>query len=134
MFSTTDTSNADRIISVTVNDGANTSNTAQTFMHVVSVAEFTATDVIDHSQPLDVNFDTQNIDGTATDVTVTATNDVIRTAVSGPGSTTVVPEWALLHDDASSERISEPGENCTALIVVVRAPDLRDERCGNLEH
>ena len=34
VFSTTDTSNADRIISVTVNDGANTSNTAQTFMHV----------------------------------------------------------------------------------------------------
>ena len=28
--------NADRIISVTVNDGANTSNTAQTFMHVSS--------------------------------------------------------------------------------------------------
>ena len=36
VFSTTDTSNADRIISVTVNDGANTSNTAQTFMHVSS--------------------------------------------------------------------------------------------------
>ena len=35
-FSTTDTSTADRIISVTVNDGANTSNTAQTFMHVSS--------------------------------------------------------------------------------------------------
>ena len=34
VFSTTDTFNADRIISVTVNDGANTSNTAQTFMHV----------------------------------------------------------------------------------------------------
>ena len=33
-FSTTDPSTADRIISVTVNDGANTSNTAQTFMHV----------------------------------------------------------------------------------------------------
>ena len=36
VFSTTDPSNADRIISVTVNDGANTSNTAQTFMHVSS--------------------------------------------------------------------------------------------------
>ena len=36
VFSTTDTSGADRIISVTVNDGANTSNTAQTFMHVSS--------------------------------------------------------------------------------------------------
>ena len=36
VFSTTDTSNADRIISVTVNDGAHTSNTAQTFMHVSS--------------------------------------------------------------------------------------------------
>ena len=36
VFSTADTSSADRIISVTVNDGANTSNTAQTFMHVRS--------------------------------------------------------------------------------------------------
>ena len=36
VFSTADTPNADRIISVTVNDGANTSNTAQTFMHVSS--------------------------------------------------------------------------------------------------
>ena len=36
VFSTTDTSTADRIISVTVNDGANTSNMAQTFMHVSS--------------------------------------------------------------------------------------------------
>ena len=102
VFSTTDTtSTADRIISVTVNDGANTSNLAQTFMHVVSINQ-TATDVIDGSQLPAANFDTQNIDGTATDVTVTATNDVVRTAVSGPGSTTVVPEWALLHDDASS--------------------------------
>ena len=101
VFSTTDTSTADRIISVTVNDGANTSNVAQNFMHVVSITQ-TATDVIDGSQLPAANFDTQNIDGTATDVTVTATNDVVRTAVSGPGSTTVVPEWALLHDDTSS--------------------------------
>ena len=36
VFSTTDPSTADRIISVTVNDGAQTSNTAQTFMHVSS--------------------------------------------------------------------------------------------------
>ena len=36
VFSTTNTSTADRIISVTVNDGAHTSNTAQTFMHVSS--------------------------------------------------------------------------------------------------
>ena len=36
VFSTADpSSTADRIISVTVNDGAHTSNTAQTFMHVV---------------------------------------------------------------------------------------------------
>ena len=36
VFSTADTSsNADRIISVTVSDGAHTSNTAETFMHVV---------------------------------------------------------------------------------------------------
>ena len=36
VFSTADTSsNADRIISATVSDGAHTSNTAQTFMHVV---------------------------------------------------------------------------------------------------
>ena len=34
VFSTADASNADRIISVTVSDGARTSNTAQTFMHV----------------------------------------------------------------------------------------------------
>ena len=34
VFSTTDTSTADRIISVTVNNGANTSNVAQDFMHV----------------------------------------------------------------------------------------------------
>ena len=50
--------NADRIISVTVNDGANTSNTAQTFMHVVGApAGFTATDVNDLSQLLDANFE-----------------------------------------------------------------------------
>ena len=99
VFSTTDTSTADRIISVTVNDGANTSNVAQDFMHVVRVNQ-TATDVIDHSQPLDANFDTQNAAGTVTDVTMTATNDVVRAAVSGPGSATVVPD--PLHDDTSS--------------------------------
>ena len=39
MFSTADpSSTADRIISATVSDGANTSNTAQTFMHVVTAA------------------------------------------------------------------------------------------------
>ena len=43
VFSTADTSNADRIISVTVNDGANTSNLAQTFMHVVDVNTPTST-------------------------------------------------------------------------------------------
>ena len=103
VFSTADSFfNADRIISVTVNDGANTSNTAQDFMHVVGVAQFTATDVNDPSQLLDANFGTQSIDGTVTDVTVMATNDLVRTAVNGPGSTTVVPEWALLHDDTSS--------------------------------
>ena len=49
-----------------------------------------------------VHTDTQNIGVTVTNVTVEANNDVVRTAVSGPGSTTVVPEWALLHDDTSS--------------------------------
>ena len=44
----------------------------------------------------------QTIDVTVTNVTVDANNDVVRTAVSGLGSTTVVPEWALLHDDTSS--------------------------------
>ena len=78
VFSTADTSNADRIISVTVNDGANTSNLAQTFMHVGSITQI-ATDVIDGSQLPAANFDTQNIDGTATDVTVTVNHDVIRT-------------------------------------------------------
>ena len=103
VFSTADSFfNADRIISVTVNDGANTSNTAQDFMHVVGVAQFTATDGNDLSQLLDANFGTQSIDGTVTDVTVTATNDLVRTAVNGPGSTTVVPEWAFLHDDTSA--------------------------------
>ena len=39
VFSTADpSSTADRIISATVSDGANTSNTAQTFMHVVTAA------------------------------------------------------------------------------------------------
>ena len=100
VFSTADPLfNADRIISVTVNDGANTSNVAQDFMHVVRITQ-TAADVIDHPQPLDANFDTQNVAGAVTDVTVTATNDVVRAAVSGPGSPTVVPD--LLHDDTSS--------------------------------
>ena len=45
---------------------------------------------------------TQTIDVTVTNVTVEANNDIVRTAVSGLGSTTVVPEWALLHDDTSS--------------------------------
>ena len=46
VFSTADTSNADRIISVTVNDGAHTSNTAQTFMHV-SGADLTNAATVD---------------------------------------------------------------------------------------
>ena len=42
------------------------------------------------------------IDVTVTNVTVEANNNIVRTAVSGSGSTTVVPEWAFLHDDTSS--------------------------------
>ena len=58
VFSTADPFfNADRIISVTVNDGANTSNTAQDFMHVVGApAGFSTTDAIDLSPLLDANF------------------------------------------------------------------------------
>ena len=46
--------------------------------------------------------DTQTIDVTVTDVGVAnsdASNDIVRTAASGAGSITVVPEWALLYDD-----------------------------------
>ena len=33
---------------------------------------------------------------------VVANDDIVRTAASGDGSTTVVPEWALLHNDVST--------------------------------
>ncbi|MEX2129091.1 MAG: VWA domain-containing protein [Xanthobacteraceae bacterium] len=42
--------------------------------------------------------DAQEILVTVTDVGV-ANSDIVRTAVSGSGTTTVVPEWALLHND-----------------------------------
>ena len=62
MFSTADTLfNADRIISVTVNDGANASNTAHTFMHVASITQ----------TPADVT--TQDFSSSAIGVTATAT-------------------------------------------------------------
>ena len=46
--------------------------------------------------------DTQTINVSVTNVTTTANDDIVRTAVSGSGSTTVVPEWAFLHDDTNS--------------------------------
>jgi hypothetical protein len=62
-FTTTDPFyNADRIISVTLNDGADISNTAQTFMHVVSVfAAFRSSDVIDLSVLLDARFEAPDL-------------------------------------------------------------------------
>ncbi|MEX0589701.1 MAG: FecR domain-containing protein [Xanthobacteraceae bacterium] len=52
--------------------------------------------------------DTQEIQVTVTDVGV-ANNDIVRTAVSGGGSTTVVPEWAFLHNDVGSSDITATG-------------------------
>ena len=49
--------------------------------------------------------DTQTIEVEVTNVTVNATDDIVRTAASGSGSITVVPEWAFLHDDISSGNI-----------------------------
>ena len=43
--------------------------------------------------------DTQEIEVTVADTPV-VNNDIVRTAVSGNGSITVVPEWAFLHDDS----------------------------------
>jgi VCBS repeat-containing protein len=51
VFSTTDAFyNADRIVSVTVNDGAHTSNTAQAFLHISSFAA-TGTALVDDPTP-----------------------------------------------------------------------------------
>ena len=52
-----------------------------------------------------VLMDTQTIEVEVTNVTVNATDDIVRTAASGSGSITVVPEWAFLHDDISSGNI-----------------------------
>ena len=49
--------------------------------------------------------DTQTIEVEVTNVTVNATDDIVRTAASGSGSITVVPEWAFLHNDISSGNI-----------------------------
>ena len=56
--------------------------------------------------------DTQTIDVTVTDVGVAnsdASNDIVRTAASGAGSTTVVPEWAFLYDDLGLFDITATG-------------------------
>jgi hypothetical protein len=56
--------------------------------------------------------DTQTIDVTVTDVGIAnadATNDIVRTAASGAGSITVVPEWAFLYDDLGLFDITTTG-------------------------
>ena len=84
VFSATDPLfNADRIISVTVNDGAHTSNTAQTFMHVASVGQ-AATDVIDHSGSL-VSLGTLNFgaDGPAGGTVASGTSYALKVTTAG---------------------------------------------------
>ena len=72
--------------------------------------------------------DTQTINVSVTNVTTTANDDIVRTAVSGSGSTTVVPEWAFLHDDTNSAghvlditATTSPGTDLTSTSLITNA-------------